>query len=120
MVQRHRGARCRNVRLRFLSGDGADHQRVSPTIPMSCCAGAIGGCSSPGRSTRVRERLARLTPVQWAALQDLFASAMDRLTVQPYTADNHSLEYWNAGSVLSPSFVPPGSTILLSANLRLS
>jgi hypothetical protein len=23
--------------------------------------------------------------VQWAALQDLFASAMDRLTVQPYT-----------------------------------
>src|SRR6202011_3630639 len=35
--------------------------------------------------------------VQWAALQDLFASAMDRLTVQPYTADNHSLEYWNAG-----------------------
>ena len=35
-------------------------------------------------------------------------------------ADNHSLEYWNAGSVLSPSFVPPGSTILLSANLRLS
>jgi hypothetical protein len=29
---------------------------VSPTIPMSCCAGAIGGCSSPGRSTRVRER----------------------------------------------------------------
>jgi hypothetical protein len=32
MVQRRRGARCRNVRLRFLSGDGADHQRVSPTI----------------------------------------------------------------------------------------
>jgi hypothetical protein len=30
----------------------------------------------------VRERLARLTPVHWAALQDLFASAMDRLTVQ--------------------------------------
>jgi hypothetical protein len=36
------------------------------------------------------------------------------------TANNHSLEYWNAGSILSPSFVPPGSTILLSANLRLS
>ena len=32
----------------------------------------------------------------------------------------HYLEYWNAGSILSPSFVPPGSTILSSANLRLS
>ena len=39
---------------------------------------------------------------------------------RPGTADNHSLEYSNAGSIVSPSFVPPGSTILLSANLRLS
>jgi hypothetical protein len=36
------------------------------------------------------------------------------------SADCHSLVYWNVGSILSPSFVPPGSTILLSANLRLS
>jgi hypothetical protein len=36
------------------------------------------------------------------------------------TAENHSLEYWNVGSILSPSFVPPGSTILLSVNVRLS
>jgi len=30
------------------------------------------------------------------------------------------LEYSNAGNILSPSFVPPGSTILLSSNLRPS
>ena len=34
--------------------------------------------------------------------------------------DRHSLAYSNAGSILSPSFDPPGSTIFLSANLRLS
>ena len=35
--------------------------------------------------------------------------------------DNHCLAYSNAGSIVSPSFVPPGSTILLSgSNLRLS
>jgi len=32
----------------------------------------------------------------------------------------HSLEYSNAGSILSPSFDPPGNTIFLSANFRLS
>jgi len=35
--------------------------------------------------------------------------------------DNHCLAYSNGGSIVSPSFVPPGSTILLSgSNLRLS
>jgi hypothetical protein len=35
--------------------------------------------------------------------------------------DNHGLAYSNAGSIISPSFVPPASTILLSgSNLRLS
>ena len=35
--------------------------------------------------------------------------------------NNHCLAYSNAGSIVSPSFVPPGSTILLSeSNLRLS
>ena len=35
--------------------------------------------------------------------------------------DNHCLAYSNAGSIVSPSFVPPGSTILLlESNLRLS
>ena len=33
---------------------------------------------------------------------------------------DHSLEYSNAGSILSPSFDPPGNTIFLSANFRLS
>ena len=37
------------------------------------------------------------------------------------TTDNHCLAYSNAGNIVSPSFVPPGSTILLSgSNLRLS
>jgi hypothetical protein len=37
------------------------------------------------------------------------------------STDNHCLAYSNAGSILSPSFVPPGSRILLSgSNLRLS
>src|ERR1700730_2868267 len=73
---------------------------------MSCCAGAIGGCSSPSRSTRVRERLARLTPVQLGRLQDLFLSAMDRLTVQPYTADKSLLRVLERRQRLKPVLCP--------------
>ena len=39
---------------------------------------------------------------------------------QPTSQQSAYLEYSNTGSILSPSFVPPGSTILLSSNLRLS
>jgi len=34
-------------------------------------------------------------------------------------ADSH-LAYSNAGNILSPSFEPPGNTIVWSTNLRLS
>jgi hypothetical protein len=44
-----------------------------------------------------------------------------RLAGRTWTyADDHCLEYSNAGSMFSPSFDPPGSTILLSTNFRLS
>src|SRR5690348_2693537 len=33
---------------------------------------------------------------------------------------NYSLAYLNSGSILRPSFVPPGSTNFLSTNFRLS
>jgi len=53
----------------------------------------------------------------WVAVEVIGKNWHGGVTVGTGTANNHSLEYWNAGSILSPSFVPPGSTILLSANL---
>jgi hypothetical protein len=65
-----------------------DGQIVSASAAAALDAGTSDYDSYPVMAliiseTRVRERLARLTPVQWAELQDLCASAIPRLRSLP-------------------------------------
>ena len=78
-------------------------------------------CASAEPTAKVEIKATEISVSSFPPLARLRESGFAKTSSASFeTADNHSFEYWNAGNRLSPSFVPPGSTIFLSTNLRLS